>query len=215
MLLEPERHKWVRVSNEDIGEPGCKHWHVRPRWGVLGMLMNWWRVKISSGCPLATGSPASSGILRRMGKRSRKRVAEGSAAEGTTRAERDAARRERARAARPAGAAPRRPTRARGVRPPAEERPPALWHPFPLSELLTLAGIGLMIWGFASGPGRERQREDRRRPRDRVDRRARAGHARAPHRLPLAHHAARRGGGDRSRSSPARSASGSTRSGRC
>jgi hypothetical protein len=54
MLLEPERHKWIRVAHEDIGEPGCKHWHVRPRWGVLGMLMNWWRVRISSGCPLAT-----------------------------------------------------------------------------------------------------------------------------------------------------------------
>jgi hypothetical protein len=54
MQLEPERHKWVRVQNEDIGEPGCKNWHVRPRWGPLGMLMNWWRVVISSGCPLAT-----------------------------------------------------------------------------------------------------------------------------------------------------------------
>jgi hypothetical protein len=54
MLLEPERHKWIRVANEDIGEPGCKHWHVQPRWGVLGMFMNWWRVRISSGCPLAT-----------------------------------------------------------------------------------------------------------------------------------------------------------------
>ena len=54
MLLEPERHKWVRVSGEDIGEPGCKHWHVRPRLGLIGMLMNWWRVRISSGCPLAT-----------------------------------------------------------------------------------------------------------------------------------------------------------------
>jgi hypothetical protein len=51
MLLEPERHKWVRVSNEDIGEPGCKHWHVRPRFGLLGMFMKWWRVLISSGCP--------------------------------------------------------------------------------------------------------------------------------------------------------------------
>lgn len=59
MLLEPERHKWVRVSNEDIGEPGCKHWHVRPRWGLLGMLMNWWRVRISSGCPLAGGRRGS------------------------------------------------------------------------------------------------------------------------------------------------------------
>ena len=55
MLLEPERHKWERVGNEDIGEPGCKHWHVRPRFGLLGMLMGWWRVKISSGCPLAEG----------------------------------------------------------------------------------------------------------------------------------------------------------------
>jgi hypothetical protein len=51
MMLAPEEHKWVRVGNEDIGEPGCKHWHVQPRWGVLGMLMNWWRVRISSGCP--------------------------------------------------------------------------------------------------------------------------------------------------------------------
>ncbi|MEK6227936.1 MAG: hypothetical protein AABM31_01245 [Actinomycetota bacterium] len=55
MLLEPEKHKWVRIGNDDIGEPGCKHWHVRPRWGILGMLMNWWRVNISSGCPLAQG----------------------------------------------------------------------------------------------------------------------------------------------------------------
>jgi hypothetical protein len=53
MLLDPEGHKWVRVSNEDIGEPGCKHWHVRPRWSFIGMLMGWWRVVISSGCPLS------------------------------------------------------------------------------------------------------------------------------------------------------------------
>ena len=53
MAVDPEGHKWVRVSNEDIGEPGCRHWHSRPRWGVLGMLLGWWRVKVSSGCPLA------------------------------------------------------------------------------------------------------------------------------------------------------------------
>ena len=51
MIAEPSRFKWVRVSNEDVGEPGCKHWHSRPRLGLLGMLMGWWRVKISSGCP--------------------------------------------------------------------------------------------------------------------------------------------------------------------
>jgi hypothetical protein len=55
MLLAPQDYKWVRVSNADIGEPGCKHWHVRPRLGPVGLLMNWWRVKISSGCPLAGG----------------------------------------------------------------------------------------------------------------------------------------------------------------
>jgi hypothetical protein len=51
MMLAPEEHKWVRVRNEDIGEKGCKDWHVVPRFGPLGMMMNWWRVKISSGCP--------------------------------------------------------------------------------------------------------------------------------------------------------------------
>ena len=53
MLLDPGAYRWVRVANEDIGEPGCKHWHVRPRLGVIGMLAGWWHVKISSGCPLA------------------------------------------------------------------------------------------------------------------------------------------------------------------
>jgi hypothetical protein len=51
MLLDPESHRWVHVSSEDIGEPGCTHWHVRPRYGLLGMLMRWWRVVVSSGCP--------------------------------------------------------------------------------------------------------------------------------------------------------------------
>ena len=36
LMLEPEKHKWVRVGAEDIGERGCKHWHVQPRWGILG-----------------------------------------------------------------------------------------------------------------------------------------------------------------------------------
>ena len=53
MLLDPGRYRWVRVASADIGEPGCKHWHVRPRLGLIGMLAGWWHVKISSGCPLA------------------------------------------------------------------------------------------------------------------------------------------------------------------
>lgn len=51
MMLAPEQHKWVRVRAEQIGERGCKDWHVRPRFGLLGMMLNWWRVCISSGCP--------------------------------------------------------------------------------------------------------------------------------------------------------------------
>jgi hypothetical protein len=53
MLAAPAEFKWVRVSRADLGEPGCGHWHSRPRFGLLGMLMGWWRVKISSGCPLS------------------------------------------------------------------------------------------------------------------------------------------------------------------
>jgi hypothetical protein len=55
MIADPDEYRWVRVSHEDVGEPGCKHWHSRPRFGILGMLMGWWRVKLSSGCPLAGG----------------------------------------------------------------------------------------------------------------------------------------------------------------
>ncbi len=57
MTADPAAYKWVRVYNEDIGEPGCKNWHAKPKWGVLGMLLGWWRVKISSGCPLVKGQP--------------------------------------------------------------------------------------------------------------------------------------------------------------
>ena len=52
MLLEPGKHRFARVSRHDIGEPGCGVWQVRPRLGLLGMLMGWWQVKLSSGCPL-------------------------------------------------------------------------------------------------------------------------------------------------------------------
>jgi hypothetical protein len=53
MLLDPARHRFARVSRSDIGEPGCGVWQVRPRLGLIGMLMGWWEVKLSSGCPLA------------------------------------------------------------------------------------------------------------------------------------------------------------------
>jgi hypothetical protein len=52
MLLEPGRHRFRRISCEELGEPGCGVWRVRPRLGLIGMLAGWWQVKLSSGCPL-------------------------------------------------------------------------------------------------------------------------------------------------------------------
>jgi hypothetical protein len=69
-----------------------------------------------------------------VGRRSRRREAQ-----GTTRAERDAARRARA-----------EPPPARR-RPAASERPPAPWGSFPLSELVILVGIVVILWGLFSG----------------------------------------------------------------
>ena len=54
MLLEPGKHRFVRIANADLGEGGCGVWEVRPRLGLIGMLCGWWQVKLSSGCPLAT-----------------------------------------------------------------------------------------------------------------------------------------------------------------
>ncbi len=51
MLANPAEHKWVQVSRAEVGEPGCGGWHSQPRLGPLGLLMGWWRVKVSSGCP--------------------------------------------------------------------------------------------------------------------------------------------------------------------
>jgi hypothetical protein len=55
MTADPASYKWVRVYNEDLGQPGCTSYQSAPKWGPVGMLMGWWRVKISSGCPLAEG----------------------------------------------------------------------------------------------------------------------------------------------------------------
>jgi hypothetical protein len=55
MLLDPGSYRFVRISRRELGEPGCGVWQVRPRLGLIGMLMGWWQVKLSSGCPLATG----------------------------------------------------------------------------------------------------------------------------------------------------------------
>jgi hypothetical protein len=52
MRLEPGRHRFERVTSYELGEGRCGVFAVRPRLGLLGMLMGWWEVKLSSGCPL-------------------------------------------------------------------------------------------------------------------------------------------------------------------
>jgi len=52
MLDDPASHSWEIVTAAETGEPSCKDWRVVPRWGPVGAIMGWWRVKVSSGCPL-------------------------------------------------------------------------------------------------------------------------------------------------------------------
>lgn len=52
MLLAPARHRFERLPASALGEGGCGVYAVRPRLGLIGMLMGWWQVKLSSGCPL-------------------------------------------------------------------------------------------------------------------------------------------------------------------
>jgi hypothetical protein len=51
MLTSPSEHRYEFVHRSELGEPGCGSYHVRPRLGLLGMLFDWWCVKLSSGCP--------------------------------------------------------------------------------------------------------------------------------------------------------------------
>ena len=50
-LADPSAHRWEYATREDLGEPGCGQVEVRPALGPVGALMDWWRVKMSSGCP--------------------------------------------------------------------------------------------------------------------------------------------------------------------
>jgi hypothetical protein len=52
LIEAPEEHRGLEISRAEVGEPGCGGWQSVPRYGLLGMLMGWWRVKVSSGCPL-------------------------------------------------------------------------------------------------------------------------------------------------------------------
>jgi len=64
MIAEPRRYRFLKVARADMGVPGCGSYEVRPRLGLVGMLMGWWHIKLSSGCPLAArGEPASYSVL--------------------------------------------------------------------------------------------------------------------------------------------------------
>jgi DNA-binding transcriptional regulator YhcF (GntR family) len=65
MATDPAAHKWETVTKEELGEPGCSTWEVAPKWGPVGALMNWWRVKVSSGCPLAGPFEAAIGGVKK------------------------------------------------------------------------------------------------------------------------------------------------------
>jgi hypothetical protein len=51
MLANPDEHRGAVVSNADLGLPGCTTYRVVPR-----LLSAWWRVKVSSGCPLPSAA---------------------------------------------------------------------------------------------------------------------------------------------------------------
>ena len=143
MIAEPDQYRWVRVSNEDIGEPGCRHWHSRPRWGLLGMILGWWRVKLSSGCPLPPGA--------RPGRVPPQQDPTEVARKSRKRRRRGARRPPPAGAESSAGAPAPRPPAARGTRarrPRPDDRPRAPWGSFPLVELVVLVAIVMLVGGL-------------------------------------------------------------------
>jgi hypothetical protein len=51
MYADPDAHRGVALTTDDLGIAGCCRWSVSPVLGVVGRLAGWWRVKVSSGCP--------------------------------------------------------------------------------------------------------------------------------------------------------------------
>jgi len=54
LINDPRSNRRVRITQRELGVGGCGVWSAVPRLGPMGRLMGWWRVKLSSGCPLAT-----------------------------------------------------------------------------------------------------------------------------------------------------------------
>jgi hypothetical protein len=49
MLANPEQYRGVTITNAELGLPGCTTYRAVPR-----LFSRWWRVKVSSGCPLTS-----------------------------------------------------------------------------------------------------------------------------------------------------------------
>ncbi|MGH2955186.1 MAG: hypothetical protein ACRDK9_14455 [Solirubrobacterales bacterium] len=166
MICEPELYPWVRISNEDVGEAGCRHWHSRPRWGILGMLFGWWRVKLSSGCPLAKGrrGPCKPSHLDLLARSSRSRrfelrslrrsdcVGRPGRFSGPSVSKKRRKRRPRGAAApQPAAPKPKRGDGGSARRSVDDERPQAPWGSFPLVEIVVLVALVMLVIGFVVG----------------------------------------------------------------
>ena len=54
LIDDPRANRRERITQAELGIGGCGVWSAVPRLGPMGRLMGWWRVKLSSGCPLAT-----------------------------------------------------------------------------------------------------------------------------------------------------------------
>ncbi|MSW52313.1 MAG: hypothetical protein F2817_15685, partial [Actinobacteria bacterium] len=61
MYRDPAKYKHARLETTDLAERGCRVYEVVPRFGLVGILGGWWRVKVSSGCPLARAVPSFAG----------------------------------------------------------------------------------------------------------------------------------------------------------
>jgi hypothetical protein len=121
MYADPPAHKGAVVRNADLGLPGCTTYRVVPR-----LLTGWWRVKVSSGCPL----PSAANVSRHRSKR-----------------------RPRPKSTAPQ-VPPRAPRPARPRRPKLENRPKPPWHPFPLIEIAVLVGIVCIVVGLITNDTR-------------------------------------------------------------
>jgi hypothetical protein len=53
MYRDPASYRYARLETTDLAERGCRVYEVVPRFGLIGILGGWWRVKVSSGCPLS------------------------------------------------------------------------------------------------------------------------------------------------------------------